>query len=420
MAIGPLTQHFIRMVSSDNLEFDWLLVRLRTTLAKGRVNVRPSGEQTPDNLDWKRLLELAQWHVLGPSLAASVADATGVPAEVREALCSDYAANRVEVARLTDELVPLVNELQSASVRALPFKAPVLAARFYPDANARRCENINLLIEPSTLSQAGAVLVRRGYRFAPVLNVDADAQWHIEANVRFRHPDTKIEVCLNAQVVPRRYSYRLPFNRLWQRARRSTFAGLDLPWLSNEDWLILVSLYSSKDGFWPSLGLVYDLAWILAAEGGIDWDLLRWEARRLNCERVVRLAMAVVHRLLGAGLPEDWRRQIEADQVVITLRERVCKRLAQKESGFTNLPDAIRTHYVLRRNVFDKLRYAANVMVTPSVRDFCIFGRPVSVPMSYAVRAITLAGKCVWQVSGRIVPPNTRRPAAVPSVDCGL
>ena len=128
----------------------------------------------------------------------------------------------------------------------------------------------------------------------------------------------------------------------------------------------------------------------------------------------------MVHRLLGAELPEDWLRRIESDPVVVTLCERVCERLARGESGFANLPDAIRTHYVLRRNVFDKIRYAAGVMVTPSVRDFCIFGRPVSVPMSYAVRAITLAGKCVWQVSGRFVPANTRRPAAVPSVNCGL
>lgn len=409
------------MISSGNPEFDWLLVRLRAVLAE-RKSARPSVDQAPGSVDWKRLLEFARWHVLTSSLAACVANVPPdeVPDEVRQALCNDHAANAAEVARLTAELASLAGELQIAGVRVLPFKAPALAARFYPAADARRCENINLLIEPSTLSRASGVLARRGYRFAPVLNVSAAAQWHIEANVRFRHPDTKIEVCLNAQVVPRRYSYRLPFDRLWRRARRSALAGVDLPCLSNEHWLILAALYSSKDGFWPSLGLIYDLAWIVAGNDWLDWLRLRREARRLNCERVVLLALALVHRLFEVKLPKDWRERIESDPVIATLRERVCERLAQRESGFTTLPDAIRTHYVLRRNALDKLRYAAGVVVTPSVRDFSVFGRPVSVPASYAVRAAKLAGKCVWQIAGRFVPANTRRPTAVPSVECGL
>ena len=165
---------------------------------------------------------------------------------------------------------------------------------------------------------------------------------------------------------------------------------------------------------------MYDLAWVLAVEEGIDWDRLQREARRQNCERVVRLALALVGRLLGVELPEDWRKRIESDLVVVALRERVCERLARGESGFTNLPDAIRTHYVLRRNSFDKFLYAAGVMITPSVRDFCLFGRPVSVPVSYAVRALKLAGKCAWQVSGRFMPANSRRPAVVAPVNCGL
>ncbi|MBE7210439.1 MAG: nucleotidyltransferase family protein [Gluconacetobacter diazotrophicus] len=411
------------MAPSDNPEFDWLLVRLRAVLAEKKGHARPPVEPVPGNPDWKRLLEFARWHVLGPSLAASVADAPpgdGVPDEVWAALRADYAANAAQAARLTAELPSLVDGLQAAGVRALPFKAPALAARFYPDTRARKCENINLLVEPSALRPASVCLARRGYHFVPVLKVGAAAQWHIEANVRFRRAGTPLEVCLHAQVVPRRYSYRLPFDRLWQHARRSSRAGLDLPWLSNEHWLILASLYSSKDGFWPSLGLVYDLAWVLADADGIDWERLRREARRLNCERVVLLALALVHRLLGAELPGVWRGRIESDPVVTALRERVCARLARQESGFATLPDAIRTHYVLRRNFLDKVRYAAGVLATPSVRDFSLFGRPVPVPMSYAVRAVTLAGKCGWQVAGKFVPVHTRRPVAVPSVDCGL
>lgn len=410
------------MLRSSSPEFGWLVGCLRATLVEGKGSTCLPAKQAPRNLDWNRLLELARWHGLAPSLVASTADiaSNGMPSEVREAWCHDGAANTETVARLTAELVPLVRELRAAGVRALSFKAPVLAAKFYPDVHTRKCENLNLLIEPASLAGATGVLTRRGYRFAPVLNVSAAAQWHIEANVRFRHPGTQIEVCLNAQVVPRRYSYRVSFDRLWQGARRFSAAGLEIPWLSNEHWLILASLYSSKDGFWPSLVLVYDLAWMLAADEGIDWDRLRHEARRLNCVRVVLLALALVHRLLGAELPGDWQEQIELDPVVTTLRERVCERLARSESGFTNLPDAIRTHHMLRRNGFDKFRYAAGVVITPSVRDFSFLGRPVSVPASYAVRAIKLAGKCVWQLSGRFVPANARRPAVAPSVHCGL
>ncbi len=411
------------MVPSGIPEFDWLLVRLRAVIAGCKKTGWSPADRASSNPDWKRLLEFARWHVLAPCLALSVARAApngDVPDEARKALCDDFAANAAAMERLTAELVPLMNELQAADIRALPFKGPLLATKFYPDANARKCENLNLLIEPAALSRASAVLSQRGYHFVPVLKVDAAAQWHIEANVRFYHPGTGIEVCLNSQVVPRRYSYQLSFDRLWRRAHKPSPSSPGLPCLSNEDWLILASLYSSKDGFWPSLSLVCDIAWVLAASDGIDWDDLRKEARRLKCERVVLLALALTQRLLGTELPGDWQKQIESDPVVTTLRERVCERLARGETGFITLPDAIRTHYALRQNALDKLRYATGVMITPSVRDFQFFGRPVSVPASYAVRAVKLAGKCVWQVLGRFVPASTRRPAAMSSVRCGL
>ena len=51
-------------------------------------------------------------------------------------------------------------------------------------------------------------------------------------------------------------------------------------------------------------------------------------------------------------------------------------------------------------------------MTTPSERDFRFLGHPVSVPGSYVVRGVKLAGKCVGQALGRFIPAHHRAGSA--------
>lgn len=393
------------------LEFDRLLACVRhAVLGPVHGDAHPSRwVGSPAGLDWERIVQAAHWHEVAPTLGQPATDSLpeGTPDWVQEILNDAHAANARRVRLLGEQLVAVVVRLRVSGVDSLPFRGPLLAAQFYPDVWSRSCENLDLLIPSDRLRAAGEALSREGYRFAPGTETMGEvAQWHVEHTARFCHPKSGQKVCLHAQIVPRRYAYRLDFSRLWQRARTQSLPAGRVASLSPEDWLLILSLHAIKNGFWPRLKLACDLARVIVNREGMDWDYVRAECRRLSCERVVLLGLALTNGLLGVELPPDWNRDLQHDPVVARIAARVRERLARGETGFPTLWDATRTHAALRRYLPEKLRYALAVVTTPSERDFLFLGRPVSVPGSYAVRGVKLAGKCVGQALGRFAPTH--------------
>ena len=166
-------------------EFKRLLDGLRQALLlPGGPEPGPETGAT-DGVDWQRFVQAARRHGVAPVLGRPPAGAppAGLPAAAQEALHEVHRTNAHRVRLLGNELVAVVVRLRVSGVSALPFKGPLLAARFYPEPASRSCGNLELLIQPTDLQAAGEALAREGYRFVPLTGTMGEvAQWHVEGN----------------------------------------------------------------------------------------------------------------------------------------------------------------------------------------------------------------------------------------------
>jgi hypothetical protein len=216
------------------------------------------------------------------------------------------AAQRLENLRRCAELVTLQAELQAADVPALPFKGPVLAAKWYGDVGLRAFVDLDILVHPADGARAMDVLRRRGYH--PAFRIDPAWEQPIfqaQGEMVFIRDKPPCIVDLHCQLLPVGYTFAVEPRDLWQRLAWIKLGGTVLPTLNAENTLVYFALHAAKHE-WSNLRWLCDIAEILAQQTDLDWEYIAARMHELRCELLVHVSLHLAHVLLSAPLPPRW------------------------------------------------------------------------------------------------------------------
>src|SRR5205823_10966278 len=116
-------------------------------------------------LDWARFVELAEFHGVIQLVCASLEKA-GVtpPAAVALPLRHGFRLRACDAVKKSAELLRVLECLRAASIRAIPFKGPALAASAYGNVALRVSVDLDVLVHPDDAPRAGRLLATIGYR----------------------------------------------------------------------------------------------------------------------------------------------------------------------------------------------------------------------------------------------------------------
>ena len=150
----------------------------------------------PPPLSWEAVLELAHTHKIAdflyPRVAAWPLPLQPPPADRARWRSAFFGA----VARYERSVVQtrgILSALREAGVRVIPLKGIWLAERAYGDGACRRMNDIDLLVAPSGLGRARAVVERLGYATDDFSPGKAAGGRHL----RFRKPDAPLPLELH-------------------------------------------------------------------------------------------------------------------------------------------------------------------------------------------------------------------------------
>jgi len=307
---------------SDGLETTLLLACARNRLdletIKQIKTIVEEGE-----VDWTLLVRRALAHGLTPLLAWNLArfSSDSLPVELAGALRELLAQNHARNLVLADEVLTIVDLLETHNIPAIPIKGPVLAKNLFGDLGLRQSGDLDLLVPERCVSSALDVLTSRGYQLRESLSADQDAAYrrywyHFELEL----PDQKILAELHWNLTPRSMAVRFDIDGLWERARTIPFEGRSVLSLSSEDYLIFLCVHGSKH-LWCRLNWVCDIHEFLSAHTTIDWKRCLELASKQGCERMLLLGLTLAEALLETELAEPVRDRISADPKVRQLAE---------------------------------------------------------------------------------------------------
>jgi len=306
------------------LETTLLLACARNRLDSQTINqIKTIVEE--GEVDWTLVVGRAIAHGLTPLLAWNLARSCSgsLPVELavalRDWLAQNHARNRV----LAQEVLTIVDLLETHNIPAIPIKGPVLAKNLYGDLGLRQSGDLDILVPKRCLSSALEVLISRGYELRQSLSAGQDAAYRrYGCHFELERPDELILVELHWNLTPRSRAVRFDIDGLWERARTIPFEGRSVLSLSLEDDLIFLCVHGSGH-LWCKLNWICDIHEFVSAHTTIDWKRCLELARKQGCERMLLLGLALADALLETELPRPARDSIYFDPKVRQLAEQM-------------------------------------------------------------------------------------------------
>jgi len=325
--------------------------------------VRSTAPEPPADLaedsevDWAQVCTLAASHGVTGHLGTSLSGSEVVPDAVRERVDAERREQTMRSLRLTDGLCGVLDRLRSASIRALPYKGPVLSVVAYGDPGVRDYVDVDLVVPPTEFERAREVLADAGFRTAERLRALGEVELVDDAGT---------VVDLHRSVLPRYFPHALEFAALWDRRTSVDVGAETVPALAPADRLLVLAVHGTKHRW-------YRLAWIrdVAAVVGhtTDWEAVRTRARALGCRRHVCLALWLASRLYGVDPPESAGALRDAGGVVGELGERIERDLRDGPAEPPDDAEQFRTQWLAFERVRDRVRFAGRVATIPSQAD---------------------------------------------------
>jgi hypothetical protein len=276
--------------------------RLVSCLAARRSPLAVSREP----VDWNKVVDVAVGEHVAPLLYKRLKENDApdfVPADAWQRLRLAYFASGDRNTRLFRELGTVLQRLRDSGIPVIILKGASLAAAVYGDIALRPMCDVDLLVREADLGRTREVLLDMG----GVHQQFGD----IESSIERKHHLPKVVVRdlaveIHWTIVSPGGPVRTDSGGLWNRARPSVTAGVEVLSLSPEDLLLHLSLHLCYEDVCVGLRSLCDVAeTIHRFRGEMDWTQVAERAREWGTTRHVSLALHLAGSMLGAGVPDD-------------------------------------------------------------------------------------------------------------------
>lgn len=280
-------------------------------------------------LDWDLVLRLGIRHGTIPRMHRHLmATCPGIaPPAATERVRKHYEYNSLRNLTQARELIRLLGALEAGGVEALAYKGPTLAAHAYGDLAHRQFGDLDLLVARHDAARAVALLAEQGYRGAPWPEGAAGAAHLERTHVHSLYNATgSVEVELHWAFMPSEFAFDTHLDRWWSRLEQRSFGGATVRALPDEELLLVLCAHGCRH-LWVRLKSVCDVAMLIGRDPPLDWERVFREARATGSRRMLMLGLALARDLVGAALPPEVDRRVDAEPAVPALVADVRKRL---------------------------------------------------------------------------------------------
>jgi hypothetical protein len=303
-------------------------IRLLLCCARTRLTPEAAEEMRTllkGHIDWQYLLELALQHRVMPllywNLHATCPEA--VPKTILVQLQRDFHAITRRNLHLARELLTLLSMLEAHGIPAIPYKGPVLAVSVYGNLALRQFKDLDILVREQDAVRAKDLLLSQGYR--PKFNPSAVYESlfrHFRQAYDLMREDDQLILELHWHIISWPVFLAANSALMWTHVEQVSLAGKQIHTLAPEDVLAVLCVHGAKHR-WQRLAMICDIAELLRTYPEIRWGRVLERAHQLGGARTLHLGLLLAQELLGASLPEELSRQVQADPRVQWLADRV-------------------------------------------------------------------------------------------------
>jgi len=348
------------------------------------------------SLHWDLVLDLADRHGVEPLLYQALSDYKElIPVEHFSSVAQKYQTNIHKSLMLSRELIRIVDELSAAGIAVMPYKGLALAEAVYGDIALRQSGDIDLLVRAADLTRIYEALAKLGFtkhlQWSPAVE-----RSYLKSGYEFVFDGTAGRNLLEVQwaIQPRFYAVDFDLEQLFQRAVTVPVAGRAMKTPSLEDLFILLSLHAAKH-VWGRLIWLSDLARI-AEIAKLDWSQIGITAKSLRIQRILRVTLLLLNRLLDVPVPSGANTNLCQDEAAAQIAREIETYIREDRAFDVESIAYFRLMLRLRERWQDRVRFVRRLAFTAGPSEWAAIRLPEPLfPLYRIVRMTRLAAKLV-------------------------
>lgn len=345
-------------------------------------------------VEWEAVLRLADDHGTSSLLYQNLSRlGDAVPSPVLATLRQRYERNVHKSLFLARELIRILDCLDALGIEVVPYKGVVLSEVYYGDMALRRSGDMDLFVRKQDVARIKSAVRDLGYTPRVPIPEDAEADYIATGyEWTFDSPAGKNLLELQWALQPRFYAVDFDMEGLFERAVNVTVAGRSVKTPSPEDLLLVLAVHAAKH-VWARVIWLCDIAQILKREN-LNWDWVQSRAREIGVERIVRITLLLVNRLLGAGIPAAMEDAVLADHAARGFANEIAAAVAAGVRYEDQQVSYFRLMMRLRERKADRLRFLTRLTFTPGPGEWETVRLPkLLFPLYRVVRLVRLAAR---------------------------
>ena len=350
---------------SDSNSTEW---RVLLDCANPNVTLLALHPEQTSSLDWPRLVALAGDQGLLPLLTQKLSHSGAgvIPPDAQQTLKSLFREQTIFDLRMLAELYRILDRLAGQGIAVMVTKGPVLAQRCYGFSFARQYTDLDIVLRDADVLRATETLISLGYDAkVPPSAIRAGRP---AGEYAFTQLATKLLVELHTEKTFRYYPQPLSIEKVLRRKAIVRLGEQEVPALSVEDELLLISIHGAKH-FWERLLWIADVA-ALITHNSIDWDRAAAIARAVDAQRMFRLALLLAKSVAGATLPASIQIDAESDPGAIRMARQIAERIPHVDDQPMSLVSRAMFRVNMRGGGFPGLTYFLRHALSPTEEDW--------------------------------------------------
>ena len=371
-----------------------------------REIVRPQTQMSADRIagilptiqNWDVLLTTARSHGVLPLLYLRLVNQqAAIPPSPFERMQSVYNRNVLHCLTNAAELISVLKDLSEKNIPAMPFKGVVLSATAYREVTARPAGDLDVLIFDRDLISASAVLLKRGYELKTPTHPDGSPAAENYYEYHFERPTDGmvLELRWRLELTQPRFKRNLGMDWIWPCKRSALLAGAEVPDMDPETAVLVLCMHGSKH-VWSRLIWISDVARLLEANPGLDWNRVKREAKARGLWRSVALGVLLAYRVGQAVIPEPVLSCFESDSTTRILAQHIADNLFESPGS---TPDRRTPYHVQLLGLNDRVKMLFSMdFLRPNARDRAVIQLPkVLEPLYFLIRPVRI----LWDKTAR-------------------
>lgn len=254
--------------------------------------------------DWQEVVDLADRSSLAPLLFKRLKENDArarVPADAWERLRLAYFRNAQRNTRGYHWLRPVLRRLRSSGIPVITLKGAFLAESIYGDFALRPMCDFDLMVPRAQLTRTRLILLDMGLVSHEDESIESRLSKHIPVLA-----DSNLVVEIHWTIATPSGPVRADTAGLWNRARPSRIAGVEVLTLSPEDLLLHLCVHLACQHGLVIPKAVCDIAeTIRRYRNEMNWSEVADRARRWRAAKYVGLTLHLAVGMLGAEVPDD-------------------------------------------------------------------------------------------------------------------